>query len=82
MPLDAQASAADFARLKRYKKALKLLSNSKARNAVVMLKSHSRLVLLLLIIAHVVIFVVMKILLTNHKGVVSGVSCSVLSLAL
>ena len=81
-PLDVQASAADFARLKRYKKALKLLSSSKARHAVMMLKSRSRLVLLLLMLAHIIIFVVLKTLLSSHKGTVSGVSCSVLRLAL
>ena len=81
-PVDVQASAADFARLKRYKKALKLLSSNKARHAVVMLKSRSRLVLLLLIIAHITIFGVMQTLLSSHKGTVSGVSCSVLRLTL
>ena len=81
LPLHVQASAADFARLKRYKKAFKLLSSSKARHAVMMLKSRSRLVLLMLIIVHIILFGVMKTLLAGHQGVVGRVSCSVLWLA-
>lgn len=68
-----QTSTADFARARRFKKVLKMLSSNRSKKAIQALKSRSRIILLCMIIVHVIMFAVFRILYHGHHNIINQV---------
>ncbi|GAB4819670.1 hypothetical protein N2152v2_006716 [Parachlorella kessleri] len=66
-------SGGDYSRLRRYKKAYKLLNSVRARQAINRLRIHLRLVLLVLVAAHVAFFAAALIMVNSCTGYISDI---------
>ena len=71
--LSVQTSTADFARARRFKKVLKMLSSNRSKKAIQALKSRSRIILLCMILVHVIMFAVFRILDNGHNTIINQV---------
>ncbi|GAB4819763.1 hypothetical protein N2152v2_006809 [Parachlorella kessleri] len=69
----SEAAGADYSRLKRYKKAYKLLNSSRARQAINRLRIHLRLVLLVLVGAHIAFFAAALVTVNSSTGYIDNI---------